>query len=182
MGKTARSSLLAVIGVLIGAHAAFAQLQSWDKQLAASRRFVVLDAFQSAAVLDKETGLVWQRSLDRNNDGIISVADRVSWYQAFEVCRNLERGNRKGWRVPTIEELSSLIDPSTVAPALPTGHPFDFSSDLPLGIWSATTYALSPALALAVSAYDGNYFQTDKTLTPYQHVLCVRGGSGVNPQ
>lgn len=55
MGKTARSSLLAVVGVLIGAHAAFAQLQSWDKQLAASRRFVVLDAFQSAAAFSFRT-------------------------------------------------------------------------------------------------------------------------------
>jgi hypothetical protein len=46
-------------------------------------------------------------------------------------------GGRKGWRLPTIEELASLIDPTQTNPALPIGHPFiNVQSDR---YWSAST-------------------------------------------
>ena len=37
-------------------------LPSWDRKMAAVNRFVVLTNWNSEAVLDKETGLVWERS------------------------------------------------------------------------------------------------------------------------
>jgi hypothetical protein len=47
-------------------------------------------------------------------------------------------GNRLGWRLPTVNELASLVDPSRSDPALPAGHPFN---DVQLSdhYWSATT-------------------------------------------
>ena len=180
MKNNVRSSLVVVMGLLIGGHAAFAQIQSWDKQLSSSRRFVVLEAFQGAAVLDKETGLVWQRSADRNRDGAVTDLDRVSWLNALFVCRGLEVGNRKGWRLPTIDELSTLTDPSTANPALPGGHPFEIPSEPDQGFWSANTYVGSAALALAMFPASGLNSQMEKFML--QHVLCVRGGSGVDPQ
>jgi len=35
---------------------------SWDQQMPAAQRFIVLSNWSSAAVLDRETGLVWERS------------------------------------------------------------------------------------------------------------------------
>ena len=33
-------------------------------------------------------------------------------------------GGTKGWRLPSVAELASLVDPANSNPALPTGHPF----------------------------------------------------------
>ena len=44
-------------------------LPSWDRKMGVVNRFAVLTNWSSAAVLDKETGLVWERSpyrLSRN--------------------------------------------------------------------------------------------------------------------
>jgi len=91
----------------------------WSQRLPVSERFkLVLDTGilmpQYPAVLDKETGLVWER--DTNN----TMGD---WYDACDYCYNLALGGRKGWRLPTVEELSSLVDPLKSNPSLPDGHP-----------------------------------------------------------
>jgi len=69
-------------------------------------------------VLDRETGLVWQRSL--------SNYTLQSWEAARLACANFSGGERRGWRLPAAAELMSLLDPGVLAPApsLPPGHPF----------------------------------------------------------
>jgi hypothetical protein len=95
---------------------------SWDQTLACTTsatcpRFIVLSNFNNEAVLDRETGLVWEKS---------PSATRTI---KFQLCSQSVTGNRQGWRLPTAAELRSLIDPSQEttppsAPALPPGHPF----------------------------------------------------------
>ena len=77
-------------------------------------------------VWDKETGLVWPR-----NAGIGGAA--MNWYDVNTTARELRLATRIGWRVPTVEELSSLVDARRTSPALPIGHPF-------LGIQPANSY------------------------------------------
>ena len=84
---------------------------TWSQTLPASGRFKLV--LNNEAVLDKETGLVWQRS-----------PDSFVQEERFFHCYNKTIGNRKGWRIPTIEEMTSLIDPTETNPALPSGHPF----------------------------------------------------------
>jgi hypothetical protein len=95
------------------------QLESWDNIIPnANARFKVLQEFNGEAVLDKETGLVWEQSPP--------AADAPNWFTARLRCFDKNGGGRKGWRLPTIAELASLIDPS-VAPPGPTltpGHTF----------------------------------------------------------
>lgn len=111
---TSRCSRVAdLVGLLACGQAAHAQSQSWDKQLPASKRFDVLADFGGEAVLDKETGLLWERTPgDVNGDGVLSSDDQMTWFSGLNRCRTAVSGNRQGWRLPTYQELASLIDPS----------------------------------------------------------------------
>jgi Protein of unknown function (DUF1566) len=103
---------------------------TWNQQINGQGRFEVLSQFGGAAVLDKETGRVWEQTPSTDAD---------NWFNALHHCYNLEVGGRKGWRLPTIEELASLLDTSQTDPKLPAGHPF---SNVQFSFyWSATTVA-----------------------------------------
>ena len=124
-------------------------------------------------VLDKETGLFWAR--DAN------LADGIrTWQSAMTYCNTVTLGNRKGWRLPTKEELSSLVDPSQSNPALPTGHPFiNVVSGVEDYYWSSTTYEMGGVDAWAVSMFSGFVGHGHKASDGYLHyVWPVRGGNG----
>jgi hypothetical protein len=104
----------------------------WDQALPAAQRFVVLAAFNSDAVLDKHTGLVWEKS---------PAVTTHTWSSARFHCANKNVGGQKGWRLPSFAEQASLIDPSVAppGPTLPPGHPFlNVQSAL---YWSAASSA-----------------------------------------
>jgi hypothetical protein len=146
---------------------------SWDQTLPSTTRFIVLSNFASAAVLDRETGLVWEK--------VPSTALSSDWFGAYNHCVTLNLGGRKGWRLPTIQELASLVDPSQVSPALPSGHPFTVPS-YPSAYWSATTIAFDTVSAWLVAFNEGDGVvgaspKSNASGSPW----CVRGGSAVDP-
>ena len=132
---------------------------AWSQKLPAAQRFVLV--LDGEAVLDKETGLVWEKSPDTT---------QRFWSNAIYYTNNKVVGGRKGWRMPTLEELASLVDPTQSIPALPNGHPF---TNIQLWqYWSSTTDVLSASFAATVRFNDGlvNYF--NKT-TFTSNVWCV---------
>jgi uncharacterized protein DUF1566 len=106
--------------------------QNWYKVLPTAERFVILTGFTSDAVLDKSTGLVWEMSPQMAT---------AKWSVARFTCINKTVGGQKGWRLPSIPELTTLIDPSVAGPGptLPSGHPFQNVQSA--NYWSATTIA-----------------------------------------
>jgi hypothetical protein len=82
-------------------------------------------------VLDKETGLIWPRNANLTGNAL-------NWLDANTTCREAKIANRIGWRLPTVEELSSLIDARRLNPALPTGHPF-VQVQFGQGVWAYWT-------------------------------------------
>jgi hypothetical protein len=138
----------------------------WDQNLPAAQRFVVLAAFNSDAVLDKNTGLVWEKS---------PAVTTHTWSDARFQCANKNVGGQKGWRLPSFAELSSLVDPSVAppGPTLPAGHPF--TNVQSAGYWSATASADNPTFAWVVFFFNGNVFNTVMA-NVVNHVWCVRGG------
>lgn len=132
--------------------------------LPAAERFVLL--FGGDAALDRETGLVWEKS---------PQATPSSWNQARFDCTAKTTGGRKGWRPPSVHELASLVDPSVAAPGptLPPGHPFtNVQSAL---YWSATTSAENPNSAWAVYFNTADVFRIGKPAS-VARAWCVRGG------
>lgn len=142
----------------------------WDQKLPAATRFVVLTDWNSEAVLDRETGLVWEQS---------PATTLHEWGDArIQVCVKRTTGNRKGWRLPSVHELASLIDPlvASPGPTIPPGQ--SFTNVQREAYWSATTSADAPTLAWDVHFSDGLVRTDSKTGAAY--VWCVRGGNNAD--
>ena len=109
--------------------------------LPVAQRFVILPDFNSEAVLDKDTGLIWERSPQTTS---------VRWTVARRACIGKNVGGRKEWRLPSLEELAGLVDPSVAPPglALPLNHPF--LTVRSAVYWSATRVGEDPKGSWAV--------------------------------
>jgi hypothetical protein len=137
---------------------------NWDKALPAAQRFVLLASFNNDAVRDDNTGLVWEKS---------PQTPTATWNGARFMCINKNVGGQKGWRLPSITDLASIIDPSVAppGPTLPSGHPFHNVQSA--GYWSATTSAEDASDAWFV--YFGRGFVDHDSKTRTGHIWCVRG-------
>ena len=187
--KRKLTHIAGIIGMAIGLTASTALAQttangpyyatpSWDQTLPASTRFIVLSNMNNQAVLDRETGLVWQRSP-------LGVDE---WSDANTKCIRSTVGNRAGWRLPTINELGSVLDPSaTAVPAFPSGHPFTgFNADEDM--WTATKYSGSESVVQSAGWVAGGGvvfvrlggFGTSPLAL--KQTWCVRGGLQPGPQ
>jgi len=135
---------------------------TWSQALPAADRFQIV--IQYAGVLDRETGLVWER---------VPSLETRTWLNARSSCINKNAGFRKGWRLPSIQELESRVDTSVPSPGplLPAGHRFiNVKSSI---YWSASTYADAPSLAWAVPFGSAGGGPDSKPTAHY--VWCVRG-------
>lgn len=178
-----KHKLLAALGVVVFGLAMFAATPatatstgvagpyyatpSWDQTLPANTRFIVLSNMGGQGVLDRETGLIWAQSPD---------STLRTWQAAMDYCTTLSLGGRLGWRLPTIAELESLVDPSqTNPPMLPSGHPFN---NVHSGwYWSSSTSSGDSSVAWVVYMLGGNVLPSDKTGSG-GYVWPVRGGGG----
>ena len=153
---------------------------SWDQTLACTTlttcpRFIVLSNMNSDAVLDRETGLVWEKS---------PSTEGVTWFIAQDHCNELSKGNRMGWRLPTLQELASLFDPSVAFNelALPAGHPFE-NVQTSTTYWSATTTVGNNATVAWNVPFVGGAGPGSASKGFFSFLVwCVRGGQGVDPQ
>jgi hypothetical protein len=92
-------------------------------------------------VLDRLTRLLWRRSANL-------TPQQVVWREALAAVAKLNHeGAGSAWRLPTINELESLVDCATHSPALPSGHPFTDVQDI---YWSSTTSLFEPDWAWAL--------------------------------
>lgn len=137
--------------------------RSWSRALPADERFQVLASFNDEAVLDRNTGLVWERAPEHGSR---------FWQSAQYSCLSATTGGQMGWRMPSISEFTSLVDPSRSNPALPDGNPFDTGGHA--FFWTATRRASFDDLAWGFNLRDG--FVDDYEFSLTASTWCVRGG------
>jgi hypothetical protein len=100
-------------------------------------RHYILDG--GTEVLDCQTGLIWRRDF----------AENLTFDQAFEYAERVARETGQAWRVPTIDELASLVDRGRCSPA--SAFP-----DMPgLWFWSSSPCVGFTQIAWIVSFFGG---------------------------
>ncbi len=73
-------------------------------------------------VYDNVTGLTWAKSPDLNNNGVISVDDKLTYSEALDYPNTLNSQNFGGyndWRLPSMKELYSLMNFNGTDPSGP---------------------------------------------------------------
>ena len=119
----------------------------------------------NGVVKDNATGLEWQDDYSDNGGNI----KFVNWSDAISYCDNLVLDGKSDWRLPSIEELVSIIDKGRVNPSIdPTFH---VTSSV---YWSSATYASGSSFAWFVHFGSGSDYWGTKVNIIY--VRCVRSG------
>ncbi len=127
-------------------------------------------------VRDEVTGLIWEAKTD---DGGIHDKDATySWQGAQEdfvaQLNNQKFGGRDDWRVPTIKELSMLVDAGVSNPAINTTYFPNAAPDALAIVWSSPASAADDRDGWAVAFSNGSYDKGFSKLSAY-HVRAVRG-------
>ncbi len=134
----------------------------WDANKPSASRFTVLAEFGNTAVRDNNTGLVWEQMPNMVTD----------WGSARYYCLNKPVGGTRGWRLPSVVELTSLIDPLLVAPYVP---PTVFSGVLVGAYWSSTSIMDGGSTSKYTLSFGDGMVGTTSKSTSTVNVWCVRG-------
>ncbi|MGE0644833.1 MAG: DUF1566 domain-containing protein [Nitrospira sp.] len=139
-------------------------VHNWQQAHPAANRFVILRDFNNEAVLDTDTGLIWE---------IAPGSTAITWNEARSICLTRATGGQKGWRLPAPAEMRSLVGPAVDSPIphIPPGHPF--VNIEPTSYWTVVPEDHQPAYAKYVDAFLGNVLSFIKLYT--YPAWCVRG-------
>ena len=128
-----------------------------------SQSFVYLHINNDGSVTDIQTGLMWQQTPSDNV---------MTWQDSLSYCKNLQIAGYSDWRLPSQNELRSIVDYSKYMPSID----IDFLNikNLNWEYWSATTYARHTGLAWYINLGLGENNSYSKSYSLY--VRAVRGG------
>ncbi len=109
-----------------------------------------------AFVLDKKTGLIWQRcALGQYwvNGRCKGGAKEYTFTEAGKVAKSANDAGFNDWRVPTITELASIVDLACYNPAINIAIFPDTNSTW---YWSSSPYVDNPSNAWVINFKYGN--------------------------
>lgn len=113
-------------------------------------------------VLDRGTGLVWQRR---------HVPDALDWAGALAACEELELAGHTDWRLPTLKEQQTIVDERRLQPCIDVVAFPDTPSEW---FWSSTPITVPPNEGWSTSYTDG--YASIHAFTELHLVRCVRLG------
>jgi C1A family cysteine protease len=120
-------------------------------------------------VTDPQTGLMWELKTDDGGDR--DKDNKYTWQEALDYCNNLDLGGYSDWRLPSINELTSLVDLSRYDPPVNTAY---FPKTVTSYYWSSTSCAHPTYNAWRVAFKSGTSSNGSKSSSYY--VRAVRGG------
>lgn len=118
-------------------------------------RFVL--AHNGDVVIDQKTGLMWDR---------IGSEEEMNYQNAKEYAESLNLAGFDDWRLPTIEELFSIVDYTVDNPAI--SSIFNCQSDL---YWSSATYTPDTGNAWYVN-FDNGFVNSSTKLNTFYARCC----------
>jgi hypothetical protein len=145
-------------------------------------------------VRDDVTGLIWEVKTD---DGSIHDKDnKYTWYDSnpatngghagmpgdgtdsedfINTLNSANFGGFSDWRLPTIKELSTIVNIETWSPSINTYYfPNTASSDC--YYWSSTTHAYDNSKAWKMGFFAGDMLNSGLTKSLFHYARAVRGG------
>ena len=115
----------------------------------------------SDVVFHAKTGLSWQ-------DNRSAMSEKLTYEESEKFCANLKAGKYTDWRIPTLKELSSIVDYTRYDPAILDG----FSSGGSVYYWSSTPYQGDTDKMWGINFKSGATDANGKNYT--RHIRCVR--------
>ena len=98
----------------------------------------------NGTITDRKTGLIWKQCVEglSGNTCASGSAEIFSWQQALQRAQTVNSGGgfagASDWRVPTIKELSSLVEQQCAGPAINLTRFPNTGSDI---VWSSSAVA-----------------------------------------
>jgi len=123
-------------------------------------------ADNNETVTDHQTGLIWQQA----DDGVAR-----DWANAKQYCADLILGGKADWRLPSLNELETIIDYSRDYPSIDPVFRI-YAPYFAHSYWSSTTSASDPATVawfVGFNEGDTGLYPTDEFIGYYAR--CVRG-------
>lgn len=130
----------------------------------------------NAMVLDKKTGLIWQRCTEGTFGAECEKGNSTlfSWDEALTHPQKINAGNGASdfndWRLPNIRELSSLTELQCQTPSINTSV---FPNTPAALFWSSSPYSFYPHYSWFVDFSNGSFSYGERKLNTY-HVRLVR--------
>lgn len=130
-------------------------------------RFIISE--DGTEVTDNKTGLIWRRcpeGMTASIDGCTGIPGAYNLEDALALAKSQAKATGKAWRLPKVEELSSIVDTSRKDPSI--------DIDVFPGTPGSPFFTASPdgALSWFVSFYVGKVF-SEYNAVP-NHVRLVR--------
>jgi len=117
---------------------------------------------EATMVKDTSTNLLWE-------DTTHVKETKVNFTQAKSYCEDLELGKYKDWRLPTLQELLSIVNYKRYKPAILKGFSYTNIDTL---YWSSTPYIKEADEYWGVSFKDGS--SSNAAINYDRFVRCVR--------